>query len=105
MARLAAAVKGASSDVQDKMSRPLVEAQQLLDALKAAQNDVIAKADRAKEVSVTVKPDSQAGDLLQSRDKLVALRTDAAEASRKFEQNLAAFITARDAILQATAKG
>ena len=105
MARLAAAVKSASSDVQDKMSRPLVEAQQLLDGLKAAQNDVIANADRAKEVSATVKPDSQSGDLLQSRDKLVALRTGAAEASRKFEQNLAAFTAARDAILQATAKG
>jgi hypothetical protein len=105
MAPLAAAVAGASADVKDKMSNALVAAQQVFDSLKAAQNDVIAKADRAREVSAAVKPDSSTGDLLQSRDQLVALRTGATEARRKFEESLAAYSKARDEILQGTAKG
>ena len=105
MKQLADAVKGASTDAQDKMSRPLVEAQQLFDSLKAAQADVIAKSDRAKEVAATVKPDVQGVALLQSRDQLVGLRTEVAEASRKFEQNLAAFTAVRDTILRGTGKG
>jgi hypothetical protein len=105
MGQLAAAVKAATPEVQANMARPLVDAQQNFDSLKAAQSDLIAKADRAKEVAATVKPDSLAADLLQNRDQLVVLRTGVNEASRKFEQNLAAFIAARDAILQGSAKG
>jgi hypothetical protein len=105
MAPLAAAVAGASADAKDRMSSSLVAAQQLFDSLKAAQSDVIVKADRAKEVSAAVKPDSLSTDLLQSRDQLVALRTGVTETSRKFDQSLAAFTSARDAILQGTAKG
>lgn len=105
MAQLAAAVKAASPDVQDKMSTRLVEAQRLFDGLKAAQSDLLAKSDRAREISATVKPDSQSVDLLQTRDQLVPLRTAVTEASRAFEQNLAAFTAARDEILKATSKG
>ncbi|WP_441233935.1 hypothetical protein [Bradyrhizobium sp. 930_D9_N1_4] len=105
MGQLATAVKAASSDVQAKLARPLVDAQQSYDGLKAAQTDLLAKADRAKEVSATVKPDSQGADLLSIRDQIVVLRTGVNEASRKFEQSLAAFTAARDAILQGAAKG
>ncbi|EJN13089.1 hypothetical protein PMI42_03706 [Bradyrhizobium sp. YR681] len=104
MAPLAAALRAASPDVQAKLAGTLVDAQQSFDSLKAAQTDLIAKADRAKELSATVKPDSSAADLMQTRDQLVALRTGVTEASRKFDQSLAAFTAAKDAILQGTAK-
>jgi hypothetical protein len=104
MAPLAAAMKAASPDVQTKLSATLVEAQQSFDSLKLAQNDLVAKADRAKELSATVKPDSQGTELMQTRDQLVALRTGVNEASRKFDQSLTAFTAARDAILLGTAK-
>ena len=104
MAPLAAALKAAPPDVQTRMSSTLIDAQQSFDSLKAAQADLIAKADRAKELSAAVTPDAQALDLMQTRDQLVAIRTGINEASRKFDQGLAAFISARDAILQGTAK-
>jgi hypothetical protein len=104
MAPLAAALKTASPDVQTKLAGTLVDAQQSYDSLKAAQTDLVAKADRAKELSATVKPDSSAADLMQTRDQLIALRTGITEASRKFDQSLAAFSAAKDAILQGTAK-
>lgn len=105
MGQLATAVKGASPDAQVNLARPLVDAQQNFDNLRAAQVDLVAKADRAREVAATVKADSLSADLMQTRDQLVALRTGVSEASRKFEQSLAAFIAARDAILQGSAKG
>lgn len=104
MAPLASALKAASPDVQIKLSATLVDAQQSFDKLKLAHTDLTAKADRARELSATVKPESQATDLMQTRDQLVALRTGVNEASRQFDQSLTAFIAARDAILQGTAK-
>ncbi|MDH6260679.1 hypothetical protein [Bradyrhizobium sp. BR13661] len=104
MAPLASAMKAAGSDVRTKLSATLVDAQQSFDSLKLAQKDLTDKADRAKELSATVKPDSSAADLAQTRDQLIALRTGITEAGRKFDQSLAAFTAARDAILQGTAK-